>query len=118
MDIIVINDDWNGLMNMEDLGDIRILCIENTVLEADVIVRVRDWLFDIYDGGYTEMNRHWTDRKALANAVVSYAIKHDKRFWNHVPNEVYLSVQSIFENIPKFTPKMNEEDVLSFNNPR
>ena len=112
MGLIVINDGWNGTMNTEDLGNIRILCCnDNDVLEADVIVQVRDWLLSIYEGGYTAENERWTNRKALANAVIFHAIKHDKRFWVYLASEAYLSAQIILEDTPKFTYMMSEEEV-------
>jgi hypothetical protein len=122
MGLIVINDGWDGSITRGlitgDLDDIRILCCNNSdVLEADIVLQVRDWLFHIYDGGCTEENRHWTNRRALANAVVAHAIKMNKQFWMYVPSKVYLTVGDIFEELPKFTYSMVEDEVLSSMSP-
>ncbi len=122
MGLIVINDGWDGSITRDsitgDLDDVRILCCDNgDVFEADIAVQVRNWLFNIYEGGYTDENRHWTNRKALANAVMAHAIKMGKQFWMYVPNKTYLTVGVLFQDLPKFTYSMVEDEVLSSQEP-
>ncbi len=125
MGIIVINDGYKehhdpNMVELDSLDEIRILfCPQDTTLEADVIVQVRDWLFKTYDACVFDENKHWRDRRALANAVVEHAATSKKQFWAHFrsKHDESISLGEFVRKLPKFTYQTSEDDILSSMSP-
>lgn len=112
MKIIVINDGWDG----KDMDNLRILVLpENSFMEADVSVLVRDWLAHIYEGAESDEDRHWRNRRALASRVVEQAIRSEKLFWRSfsIERASSFSVEELLVDIPGFTYQVSERDVLA-----